>query len=146
MIDSSLAAHQMTFVVTLLALIVGHQLGDHVLQTDHQAANKAGQGWPAIRAMAGHLSAYHLTTGAVLGLTAWALELPLSVAGVAAGMAFSVVTHAILDRRWTVRLVLRHTGSPEFADQTSPVCGMYVADQSLHWGCLLVSALMMARL
>jgi hypothetical protein len=146
MIEHPLIAQQLTFVITLLALIVGHQLGDHVMQTDHQAAHKAGQGRTAARAMAGHLTAYHLTVAVVLGVTAWALHLQLTWFGVAAGLLFSVVTHAVLDRRAVVRLVLQHTGSREFADQTSPVCGMYVADQSLHWACLLVSALLMARL
>ncbi|MFI5839126.1 DUF3307 domain-containing protein [Catenuloplanes sp. NPDC051500] len=146
MIEHPLIAQQLTFVITLLALIVGHQLGDHVMQTDHQAANKAGKGRTAAGAMAGHLAAYHLTVGAVLAVTAWAMHLQLTWLGVVAGLLFSVVTHAILDRRAVVRLVLQHTGSREFADQTSPVCGMYVADQSLHWACLLVSALLMARL
>ncbi|WP_232323912.1 DUF3307 domain-containing protein [Catenuloplanes japonicus] len=146
MIEHPLAAQQMTFVITLLALIVGHQLGDHVMQTDRQAAHKAGRGRAAATAMAGHLAAYHGTVAVVLGLTAWALEVQLTWLGVAAGLLFSVVTHAILDRRAFVRLVLQHTGSREFADQTSPVCGMYVADQSLHWACLLISALLIARL
>ncbi|MDR7273931.1 DUF3307 domain-containing protein [Catenuloplanes atrovinosus] len=146
MIEYPLAAQQMTFVVTLLALIVGHQLGDHVMQTDHQAANKAGRGRAAITAMLGHLTAYHATIGIVLFVTAWALHLQLTWLGVTAGFLFSIVTHAILDRRAVVRLVLQHTGSRQFADQTTPVCGMYVADQSLHWACLLVSALLMARL
>ncbi|MDP9796475.1 hypothetical protein J2S43_004987 [Catenuloplanes nepalensis] len=146
MIEYPLAAQQLTFVVTLLALIVGHQLGDHVMQTDHQAANKAGRGRSAVTAMLGHLTAYHATAGVVLFVTAWALQLQLTWFGVTAGLLFSVITHAILDRRAVVRLVLQHTGSREFADQTTPVCGMYVADQSLHWACLLISALLMARL
>jgi Protein of unknown function (DUF3307) len=146
MIEHPLAAQQMTFVITLLALIVGHQLGDHVMQTDNQATHKAGRGRAAVRAMAGHLLAYHVSVGAVLALTAWVLQLRLTLTGIVAGLLFSVITHAILDRRAIVRLVLQRTGSRNFADQTSPVCGMYVADQALHWLCLLISALLMARL
>ncbi len=145
-LDPAVVVRQITFVVALLALFVGHQLGDHVLQTDHQAAAKSGSGWTAARAMAGHLLSYHLAAGAVLGVTAYALHLPLSAAGVGAGFGFSAVTHALLDRRWPVRLVLRRTGSPGFAEQASPVCGMYVADQALHWLALLLSALLIARL
>ncbi len=70
MIEHALA-QQMTFVITLLALIVGHQLGDHVMQTDHQASHKAGSGRTAAWAMAGHLTAYHLTLAGVLALTCW---------------------------------------------------------------------------
>ncbi len=145
-LDPMVVVRQVTFGVALLALIVGHQVGDHVLQTDHQATAKAGPGWTGARAMAGHLVYYHLTAAAVLAGTAYALRLPLSPAGLAAGFGFSLATHALLDRRWLVRLVLQRTGSPGFAEQATPVCGMYVADQALHWLALLVSALLIACL
>lgn len=137
---------QATFGVTLLALLIGHQLGDHIAQTDNQADNKAARGRAGLRAMAGHLLGYHLTAGAVLAGTALVLELPLSPTGLVAGFTFSLVSHAIIDRRTPVRQLLRVTRSPVFAEQTSPVCGMYVADQALHWVSLLVSALLIARL
>ncbi|GAA0809823.1 DUF3307 domain-containing protein [Spirilliplanes yamanashiensis] len=145
-LDAADLARQVTFVVTLLALLVGHQVGDHVLQSDRQAAEKCGPGRAALRAMAGHLLAYHLAVGAVLAVVAFVLHLPLSVPGVVAGLAFSAVTHGLLDRRHLVRVVLQRTGSPRFAEQTTPVCGMYVADQALHWLCLLISALLIATL
>ncbi|WP_433047215.1 DUF3307 domain-containing protein [Dactylosporangium sp. CS-033363] len=134
------------FAVALLALFVGHNLGDHVTQTDRQAGLKAGRGATAWRAMAGHLVGYHVTVSVILIGTALALRLPLSPLGVVAGLAFSAVTHGLLDRRWPVRAVLKATRSPQFAEAQSPVCGMYVADQSLHHLCLLVSALMIAAL
>lgn len=134
------------FVVTLTVLLVGHSLGDHVAQTDRQATHKAAHGRAGWRALAGHLLTYHLTITAALLLTCAALRLPLSPTGVAAGVAFSAVTHGLLDRRWPVRAVLRATGSPQFADTTSPVCGMYVADQALHQASLLVAALLVAGL
>ncbi len=134
------------FVVTLAVLLVGHSLGDHVAQTDRQATHKSGPGAAGWRALAGHLLSYHLTITAALLLTCAVLRLPLSVAGVTAGVAFSAVTHGLLDRRWPVRAVLRATGSPQFADTTSPVCGMYVADQALHQASLLISALLIAGL
>jgi hypothetical protein len=137
---------QVTFGVALLALLIGHQLGDHIAQTDRQATRKANSGWPGARAMAGHLLGYHLTAGAVLAVTAYTLELPLSATGLVAGFAVSLVSHALLDRRWPVERILRLTRSPAFVEQTSPVCGMYVADQSLHWLALLISALLIARL
>ncbi|HEX8629555.1 MAG TPA: DUF3307 domain-containing protein, partial [Catenuloplanes sp.] len=116
------------------------------LQTDRQAADKSAAGWSGARAMIGHLATYHLVAAGVLVGTAYSLRLPLSPLGLAAGLGFSVVTHALLDRRWPVRTLLRHTGSPAFAEQLSPVCGMYVADQALHWLALLVSALLVACL
>ncbi len=139
-------ARQVTFAVTLLVLLVGHQVGDHVLQSDRQAAGKTAPGMPGWRAMAGHLLAYHLAVGVILSVAALVLGLSLSPVGVGAGLVTSVVTHAILDRRWLVRAVLEKTGSPMFAAQTTPVCGMYVADQALHWLSLFVSALLVAVL
>ncbi|MGE5829005.1 MAG: DUF3307 domain-containing protein [Micromonosporaceae bacterium] len=130
------------FVVALLVLLVAHQVGDHVLQTDRQALGKATR-W---RALAGHLASYHLTAAALLVGTDALLRLPISGRGLAAGLAFSVITHAVLDRRWPVRAILRATGSPQFAEATTPVNGLYVADQALHQLALLVSALLIATL
>src|SRR6185312_9069938 len=101
------------FAVALGALFVGHSLGDHIAQTDRQAARKSAPGAAGWRALAGHLLGYHLTVAAVM--------------------------HGLLDRRWPVRAVLRATRSPEFAETTTPVCGMYVADQALHHFALLVT-------
>jgi hypothetical protein len=144
-LDPTVVARSVIFAVSLSALLVAHQLADHVLQTDRQAAGKAdGRGWwwP----MLGHLAGYHLTAAGVLLGTAAVLHLPLTVLGVAAGLAFSAVTHGLLDRRWPVRAILRAVGSPRFAEATAPVCGLYQADQALHKTALLVSALFIATL
>lgn len=132
------------FAVSMLALLVAHHIGDHVLQSDEQAAHKADSSPRGYRAMAGHLAVYHAAAAAVLIGTLTVLGLPLSAWGLVAGLGFSLVTHGVLDRRWPVRAVLRATRSPRFAETTTPVCGMYVADQSLHKLCLLVSAILVA--
>lgn len=127
--------------VLLPTLWVAHNVGDHLVQTDHQAGHKVTD-W---KAMAGHVGGYQATqavaVGAVLALTGlrcspWALTV---------GMAFSAGTHAFIDRRWPVRKLLQHTGSSGFADLTTPLNGPYLVDQALHHGCLLVAALIMAR-
>ena len=143
-LDPETVGRCLVFAVAAAALFVGHALGDHIAQTDRQAEEKARRGRAGYRALARHLLSYHVTAGAVLGLTALALRLPLTAAGVAAGLGFSVLTHGFLDRRWPVRGIMRATGSSRFAEATSPVCGMYVADQALHQGSLLVSALLIA--
>lgn len=144
--DPTTLSRAVVFVVALVVLLVAHELGDHVVQTDHQAAGKAGAGWPAWWAMLGHLAGYHLTALLLLGATFTLLGLPMTLVGVAAGLTFSALTHAALDRRWPVRTILRLLRSPRFAETTSPVCGMYAADQALHHGALLVSALLVASL
>ena len=123
------------------ALFAAHHIGDHIAQTDHQAQHKAGTGWLAVRAMAGHLATYHACMlVALAGLAA--AGVPLTVAGCASGLLFSAVTHGFLDRRWPVRWVLERTGSRAFAASQAPLHGMYLADQSLHVGCLFVASLL----
>ncbi len=145
-LDPEVLTRSVVFAVSLLALLVAHQVGDHVLQSDRQAGRKAGRGARAVWSMTGHLIGYHAGALVVLVGTAAALGLALTVRGVAAGLAFSALTHGLLDRRWPVRAILRMTGSSDFANSTAPVCGMYVADQALHKLALLISALLIARL
>ena len=145
------------FGAALAALWAAHDIGDHVVQTDHQAAGKAGS-W---RAMAGHLGGYHATQLAALVLLR-RLDITPSWKRTAAAVAFSTITHGLLDRRWPVVRLLDATGSRAFArpvitvsgkalgdpqDAGSveasgalPVHGPYLADQALHHGCLLVTA------
>jgi hypothetical protein len=140
-----------TFGVVSAVLMVSHNIADHVLgQTDRQAAGKGAPspeqvaeganphaGWGACLA---HVGQYHLVMLALLGLADAALPLTMSWAGMMAGLGFSAVTHAFLDRRWPVRWLLRATGSPEFAQlSASGLNGMYLADQALHALALLVA-------
>jgi Protein of unknown function (DUF3307) len=144
--DPATPLRAVVFVVALVVLLVAHQVGDHVIQTDHQAAGKAGPGLTALWAMLGHLAGYHAVAAVLLVGTFAVLGLPLTWWGVLAGVAFSALTHAALDRRWPVRAILRRLGSPQFAESTGPVCGMYAADHALHQLSLLGSALLIAGL
>ncbi|MFY1703544.1 DUF3307 domain-containing protein [Micromonospora sp. WMMA1923] len=135
------------FAVVAATFSAGHQVADHVFgQSDKQAAHKAAPGWDGWRHLLGHVLAYHLVVAGMLAVAIVALDLPVTVVGLVAGIGFSAVSHAILDRRWPVRWLLIHTGSPDFADRQAPICGMYLADQSLHAACLWVSALLVACL
>jgi hypothetical protein len=147
-LDPETMSRSVIFAVSLAALQVAHQVGDHVIQSDRQAADKAdarriGRA-AATRAMAGHLLGYHLCALVILIGTALVLRLPLRPGGVALAIGFSAVTHALLDLRWPVRALLRATGAPRFAAATTPVCGLYAADQALHRLALLISALLLA--
>lgn len=135
----------LTFAAVLGTLLVAHNVADHIVQTDHQAAGKASA-TPAewIPAMAGHVGGYQVTQAAALAAVLPAAGLRPSWRGLLAGTVFSAATHAFLDRRWPVAAILRRTGSPKFAELQAPINGPYVADQALHHGCLLVSALLMS--
>jgi hypothetical protein len=145
-IDPAVGSRPIVFAVAVVVLNAAHQVGDHVLQTDHQAARKADPGWVGLRAMAGHLATYHLAAAILLVGTFAVLGLRLTVTGLAAGLACSAATHGPLDRRWPVRAMLRAVRAPRFAEASSPVCGMYQADQAWHRLALLVSALLLSAL
>lgn len=132
-----------TFAVTLVTMLVAHNVGDHICQTDHQAAHKAGEDpgvW--VPAMAGHVASYQATQAVALAVVLPGLR--PSWRGVLAGSLFSAASHAFLDRRWPVRGILRRTRSPGFAELAAPISGPYLADQALHHGCLFVAALLVS--
>lgn len=125
-----------------LFLLVGHLLGDWVVQTDWMGATKAwtarslpSRGYRAKwvtswRANQAHCLTYHLTM-AVAVLPVWHSW------GTVAGFAVSWVSHAFIDRRWPVRALLRTTGSPAFAEH---LWGLIAADQALHLSILAMIA------
>nr|BEK65761.1 hypothetical protein KPHV_29880 [Kitasatospora purpeofusca] len=147
-----------TFGAVWAVLSVGHNLADHVLgQTDHQAANKAAptpeqvtagasprRGWAACLA---HVAQYHAVIAGLYLLVQLAVPLPATLLGATTALVWSAGTHAILDRRWLVRLLLERTGSPNFATlQSGGISGPYLADQALHATALIGSAVLLTRL
>ena len=112
----------MTSTVFLL-LLTGHLLGDWVAQSDWQATNKT-RSWAALAA---HVAGYHLVMGLLLLLPVlrdgWPAGKALAV------LAVSAATHALIDRRWPVRALLRVAGSPGFA---TVEWGVIAVDQALH--------------
>jgi hypothetical protein len=147
-----------TFGAVWAILSAGHNLADHVLsQTDNLVSHKGAPAPAAVAAGANphagwaacwaHVALYHLVVGVMI-VVAWAaLPLTLTWPGLVAGLGFSAITHAVIDRRWPVRWLLEHTGSAEFARLANcGINGMYLADQALHAAALFVSALLITRL
>jgi hypothetical protein len=140
----------LAFAVILPTALVAHNVGDHIAQTDHQANRKA-RDWVA---MAGHVATYQAAQAVAVGAVLAATGCRCSRWGLFAGAVISAGTHAFIDRRWPVAAVLDATGSQGFADLTVTAhrgqtkfafpLGMYLADQALHHGCLLVAAAVMA--
>jgi hypothetical protein len=117
-----------------LVLLGGHLLGDWVAQTDWQATNKT-RSWAALAA---HVTSYHLLMGTLL-------LLPVLRDGWPAGKALvtltvSAMTHAVIDRRWPVRALMRAAGSPGFA---TVEWGVIAVDQALHLFILAMLALLL---
>jgi hypothetical protein len=129
---------------SFVALFAGHQIGDHVVQSNADAAAKgaptaellsagvhAWTGWPAC---ARHVVTYALTQAAALALIA--VVTPLRWSSAAAALAVSAGTHAVIDRRWIVRLMIQAKRCQDWREAP------YLIDQSLHMGALLVAAVL----
>lgn len=135
------------FAATGITINAAHEFADHVLgQTDKIAANKVKPGREGWSHILQHVASYHVVMIVMLLVVISLLNLPVTILGFTSAMLFSAVSHAIIDRRWPVRLILEKTGSPKFAEMMQPLCGMYLADQSLHKECLWISALLIALL
>jgi hypothetical protein len=120
--------------IVFLVLLAGHLLGDWVAQTDWQATNKT-RSWAALVA---HVASYHLLMGLLLLIPilrdGWSAEKAL------AALTVSALTHALIDRRWPVRALLRAAGSPGFA---TVEWGVIAVDQALHLFILAMLALVL---
>ncbi len=136
-----------------VALYAAHQVGDHWVQTEHQATTKGQPGWTGRWACAAHVTTYTLT--AVLALAALAAVCDLTPTwSWAGGLAVSAVTHYIADRRTPLRRLAGLAGHTEFFTFGAPRpgrddnpglgTGAYAMDQSWHTGWLFVAALVMA--
>jgi hypothetical protein len=117
-----------------LVLLAGHLLGDWVTQSDWQAANKT-RSWAALAA---HVSRYHLIMGTLLLIPVLRDSWPASKALLT--MTISAATHALIDRRWPVRALLRMAGSPGFATID---WGVIAVDQALHLSILAMLAVLL---
>jgi hypothetical protein len=103
---------------TFPLLLAGHLIGDWIVQTDWQAANKTTS-WKANQQ---HVIGYHLTLAAFVAGK-------LSMRQLVWIVFASWVTHSIIDRRWPVKWLMRHTGSAPFSETTF---GVIAVDQALH--------------
>lgn len=132
------------FAAGLATYYAAHQVADHVFgQTDSQAENKSKPGLLGWSAIAGHVFSYHAVMLVMILITLSVFNLEVHALSLVSSILFSAISHAVIDRRWPVKWILENTGSPNFVKMTVPVCGMYVADQGLHWLCLWISALLL---
>jgi hypothetical protein len=124
----------MTTTIVFLVLLSSHLVGDWVTQSDWQATNKT-RSWAALAA---HVGRYHLVMALLLlvpilrhGWPAWKALLILGV---------SAASHAIIDRRWPVRALLRAVGSQGLATLE---WGVIAVDQALHLSILAMLAMLL---
>ncbi len=106
-------------------VFAGHVIGDWIVQTDWQAANKE-RSWKANQQ---HMLGYHV---ALLGCSLLGLRPRRALILTAVSWA----THSVIDRRWPVRWIMRHTGSEPFSETTF---GLIAVDQALHLAILALT-------
>ncbi len=124
----------MTTTIVFLVLLSSHLVGDWVTQSDWQATNKT-RSWAALAA---HVACYHLLLGLLLLIPVLGDGWPAWKALVAVGV--SAASHALIDRRWPVRALLRAVGSQGFATLE---WGVIAVDQALHLSILAMLAVLL---
>ncbi|MDJ0346374.1 transcriptional regulator [Streptomyces sp. H10-C2] len=149
------------FGAVFIALFVAHSVGDHWVQTSHQAQAKGLPGWPGRLADARHVLGLTLTKGITLAAAVLALHLHVTALGITAGLALDAASHWWADRRTTLARLAQLTGKTEFfslgtgAHPAAPVTaqgtpaahlgtGAYALDQSFHHLFLFIAALLIA--
>ena len=128
------------FAVAFGALAASHQAADYWVQTNRQAQEKGLSGWKGRRACLAHVATYTATQAGFLALAGLALDVPFSVAAVAAGLFISAVTHYFADRRTPLRRLAAALGKVGFWDNG----GAPLLDQAWHWTWLWAAALVIA--
>ncbi|MFM9681664.1 transcriptional regulator [Streptomyces brasiliscabiei] len=145
MTDHSTRATRFATAYALLRMAA--DLGDHWIQSDHQAVTKGqhdeneGQSSRAGRiACTAHVATYTATQAAVLYAGSRALGLRLKPGRVAAALALSAGTHWWADRRIHLKAVADATGKGNFYTLGGPLGGNYALDQAFHHAVETVAA------
>jgi hypothetical protein len=144
------------FAAVYVALLTGHSVGDHWIQTSAQAAAKGARNRTGAAACARHVLSLTLTKAATLAVTAATLHPRLHPAGVVLGFAIDAATHYFADRRYTLARLAQLTGKDRFFtlgaprpghdDNPSLGTGAYALDQSWHHLFLWLAALLIVAL
>ncbi|KOG25966.1 hypothetical protein ADK35_08045 [Streptomyces viridochromogenes] len=143
-----------TFAAVFVALYVGHTVGDHWVQTHHQACIKGGPGWAGRLACGRHVLGLTLTKGVILAPVVLVLGLNVGLLGLVLGLGIDAVSHYWADRRTTLARLAEVIGKGEYYRFGAPRpghddnphigTGAYSLDQSWHVFWLLVAALLIA--
>jgi len=128
------------FTAVFIAMLVGHHLGDYLLQTTWQVEHKGNRGWIGWLAAGGHVASYTVATSITTLVAAAALHLPITGLGFVAAQLFSAGTHLVIDRRFTLRWFVEQvdkliegklkyydTGGAAFIDQMAHILCLYGA-------------------
>lgn len=113
-----------------IALLLGHVLGDFMIQQDAWSARKAERTWAGMRAMALHVVTYTAACWGAVYAATWAEGIDLSHSALAAGMVVNAATHWALDLRWPLERLVRATGHAGWLDRDPRA--LFIYDQATH--------------
>lgn len=130
------------FAELFILLYIGHLLADYPLQTDHQAAHKAGRGAEGWRASLAHAATHLGACALLLAVGVLALGLNVAVWPAVAGVLWVAGTHAFIDRRWPVARWMTFARQAGWAKHG----GAAHVDQTAHVAMLGVAALAVTAL
>lgn len=129
-----------TFAVLFIALYVGHLVGDHWVQTSHQAQHKTEQPLERLK----HVATLQITK-MVFVAPLFFLGLDVHPVALVGGLLLDGLTHYWIDDRRNLRKLARMTGKEGFYDAGAPPVGTgaYQLDQSAHIAILYVVTLLL---
>lgn len=143
-----------TFAAVFAALFAAHSVGDHWVQTHHQACGKGAPGRAGRLACARHVATLTAVKAAALAALMLATGLALSPWAAAVGLAVDALSHYWADRRTTLARLAERLGKGDFHRLGAPRpghddaphlgTGAYALDQSWHIGWLFITALIIA--
>jgi hypothetical protein len=139
------------FAAVYALLRAAADLGDHWIQSDHQAVTKGqhdemeGQSTRAgRRACTAHVATYTATQALALAVGTRALGIRLNPCRVAAALALSAGTHWWADRRVHLKALAEASGKGTFYGLGGPLGGNYHLDQAFHHAVETAAALIAA--
>lgn len=139
------------FAAVFAALFAAHSVGDHWVQTHHQACAKGAPTAAGRLACLRHVATLTATKAAALAALALATGLAFSPLALIAGLAVDALSHYWADRRTTLAALAESIGKGDFYRLGAPRegrddaphlgTGAYALDQSWHIGFLFAAAL-----
>jgi hypothetical protein len=140
------------FATIFAALLVGHYLGDYFVQTDVQAQNKGRRGTRLYNYIGRihclwHALTYTATLAGAVGAVLLVEGVEYDGRGalvVGSGLILNGLTHYVIDRRWTLEVVMRFIGKGGWIDSDREA--LPKLDQAAHIVLLGVFALVIAAL
>ncbi|MDP4501121.1 DUF3307 domain-containing protein [Nonomuraea turcica] len=134
-----------TFAAVFATLYVGHQVGDHWVQTHRQACGKSGPSRIGRALCAQHVLSLALTKVVALLALVAVTGLDIHPAYAVAGLTVDAVSHYWADRRTTLQALAERLGKADFYKLGNGHLGSgaYALDQSFHVLFLFIAALIM---